>query len=789
MNRSASFFTSLWAVLLLSHATASGQAAPDYRQWTDKTSGKQIEASMVSADVTARTVTIQKKDGASFTLPIVRLADADLAYIKAKLAAPATAATTPAPAAPATAPAAVPGKTPAAAPVAAAPQAPVGAPAPARPVVAVTPAKKFKHPAGGAILSSVKSVRPRLIMNAEGFAALKARVASDPTSKAMFEAIQKTGEDLLTKPELTKSFGEENPVGRQTIFRFSHLGILSQVTGDPRWKDRGVKELLAVSKDFTNWSPTDAKICSEFVTGMAIGYDYFRTSLNPDQAKIVRAAMVQLGFDALMAHLKGEPIPATTKRPEPGQAPPENKPSGKTPKKPEDKTPPDGEEMITASALMLAAISLNEDEPNAAGPAANLAAKVLGDGVTGFSPDGIWPESLYVGDEVLDSLALVISSFRSACGSDFGYSTVEGLANIGLARMYLSGPKNLFNYGSSKRDNLDRYWITSWLASLYGNPGVPAIRARGAEANVGNAANLNQAGALLYHSPYMGGYGTPDSLDKAFTSAQVATLRTAWNDPNAMFVGIKGGKNDHPGAQLDLGTFVLDAGGVRWAVDLGAEDEKQVANIADPKRFKFYREGSLGQNIIRMGGTPEVEEKDAKKKPAVKGAPAPADPNNQAIEATATISGFVSTPERGVAIVDLSDVFTGKAKGWHRGAMVSRGPKPYVIIQDEFIAKSGSPEWVMHTKSEVTTAGNKATLKSGNNLLTASIISPAGATFISADPPTLPQGATPLTGIKLLKIVLANVKGPQMIAVAFASGDAAPEVTAMPMEQWLPKKK
>jgi len=63
-------------------------SAQELRQWTDKASGNKIEASMVSADPTARTVTIQRKDGQSFTLPVDRLIDADLAYIKQQMTAP-----------------------------------------------------------------------------------------------------------------------------------------------------------------------------------------------------------------------------------------------------------------------------------------------------------------------------------------------------------------------------------------------------------------------------------------------------------------------------------------------------------------------------------------------------------------------------------------------------------------------------------------------------------------------------------------------------------------------------
>ena len=49
-------------------------------------------------------------------------------------------------------------------------------------------------------------------------------------------------------------------------------------------------------------------------------------------------------------------------------------------------------------------------------------------------------------------------------------------------------------------------------------------------------------------------------------------MRSDWLDPSAMFVGIKAGTNRVNHSHLDLGTFVLDALGQRWAVDLGGDN-------------------------------------------------------------------------------------------------------------------------------------------------------------------------------------------------------------------------
>lgn len=785
-------------------ASNAGAQTPEYRSWTDRTTGKQIEATMVSADSAARTVTIKTKDGKDFTLPVARFVDADLAYIKQKLSAPQSAppapppAPTPKPAEPKGAPPA-PAKTddkaapkaappaPAPAPTPAAPKGPVGQPAPAAPKITLTSVKKFKFPAGNSVLGAVKKERPRLLLNAAGMNSLKALIESDATAKAMFEALKATQLKVIELPELVQIRGEGGrgtSIGAKLIFRMTGLGILNYVDGDPKWKDYAIREMVS-SASFTNWRPDELGDLTEFVWGMSIGYDMFRKSMTPkDEAKI-KTALVQLGVDSLLALFKGEDFPATTKRAEPGQAPFTKAFPNKRPAIAKQEEP-DGEELAAACALLMSAIALSDEDPARAGHAATLACKVIGEGVRRFGPDGVWAEGIYAGDDVLDPLASLIMTLRAAAGNDFGLTTLDALANANTARMHMNGPTGVFNYGDARGGTLGRVWLTSFLASIYGNPGVPAVVAPKAPVNT-ETQGMGLAGQLLYHSAYMSGYGKPEALDANFSTAHVATLRSAWNDPGAYFVAIKGGENKVPGSQLELGTFVLDAGGVRWGVDLGAENDRAMKDHINPAKFKNYRENTFGQNTWTFGS---MSKDIANWKPVVpkKGPPDPP-ANCQPLDAKAPIVAFNSTPERGVAVVDLTHAYSTHAKDFMRGIMMNRGDSPYVIVQDELKVKSGDPEWAMHTRAEVTTEGNKAVLKSGNKTLTMTVLSPAGATIVAEDAPEQKEPNTSVKGVKVIKIPLKGVKNQNVtVSVAFALGETAPSAAVVPIAQWTKKK-
>jgi hypothetical protein len=778
-------------VAVISSLLTQFSSAQEYRQWTDSASGNTIEASYVSADPVTRTVTIAKKDGRQFTIPVARLNQADIDYIRTKLQAPAPGAPADTPATPTAKPAAV-----------------TGTPAPPRPDFKVLPAKGFKGPAGSDFVRSVQRVRPRLLHTAQTWGSLKARAATDPVLTALLASVKKGGEEMLTKPELNKIFGAEkargSAEGAQAMCRMATLGTMHFIDGDPKWQERAIRELdmLCDSRSFPDWSPREPELCADFTTAVALGYDWFKGGMNAAVQKKVLTYLAQKGVEPLAAHLKGDEMPATATTVAPGTSgKSDNKkaaPKGKPEKR---KGPPTKEEFISASALIMAAICLVDDDSATAKKATDAVDSLFSDGILAFAPGGIWPEGMEAGDEVLDSAAMVMQTLRASCGGDSGLGYVEGMPNTGPARLHLTGPRGMFNYGDASPGNLTHSWVSTWLAGLHGNPGMKAATATAPGAS---SAFFQAAGHVIYYNPWAAGNGTAESTDAVFAGAEVAALRSAWNDPKAYYIALKGGDNENPATQLDLGSFVLDAGGVRWGVELGSETNRVNGYEPNPaardKRHSFYLASTRGQNTLTIGADEALDKKedeDAKKKaPGGKAPPAPPTPGNQPMDAKAAFTGFTSTPERGAAIVDLTDAYSTKAKQAHRGAMVSRGASPYILLQDDIEVKGTTTiEWRMHTQATISTSGNKATLTAGNasngggQKLTATILSPAGASFSTEEPPQkASEQARDLKSYHVLKVKLPDVKGEQRIAIAFALGDESPAAPVVPLTQWVAKR-
>jgi hypothetical protein len=196
-----------------------------------------------------------------------------------------------------------------------------------------------------------------------------------------------------------------------------------------------------------------------------------------------------------------------------------------------------------------------------------------------------------------------------------------------------------------------------------------------------------------------------------FQGVQVAFLRSDWDNPEGIFVGVKGGDNKTNHGHLDLGSFVLDAGGVRWAIDLGPDDYN-LPGFFGQQRWNYYRLRTVSHNTVLVDG------------------------ENQDTRAEAKIIGHRFRPDVAWVRVDLSRAYPGKARQMERTMALVR--RRHVLVQDSLEAEQPVEAlWGMVTDADVTVDGAKAELRKGGWTLSAEIRSPEEATFdvVSTAPP------------------------------------------------------
>ena len=131
---------------------------------------------------------------------------------------------------------------------------------------------------------------------------------------------------------------------------------------------------------------------------------------------------------------------------------------------------------------------------------------------------------------------------------------------------------------------------------------------------------------------------------------------------------------------------VMEALGVRWALDLGA-DNYNMPGYFGGNRWTYYRLRAESHNtlVINSGKTSTSPDQNPK--------------------AVAPIAKFESRPGRVIAIADLSAAYAGMAKQARRGiALVDRRT---VLVQDEVEAERPSDVWWFMTVPTASTGRGK----------------------------------------------------------------------------------
>ena len=119
--------------------------------------------------------------------------------------------------------------------------------------------------------------------------------------------------------------------------------------------------------------------------------------------------------------------------------------------------------------------------------------------------------------------------------------------------------------------------------------------------------------ALLWHRPVPArvAAGTDERFWTGKGPMPVATYR--WGD--GLFLGVKGGSAGLSHSHMDVGSFVFEAGGVRWAVDPGMQDYESLEGAGvdlwneraqDSQRWSVFRIGPESHNILRFEGMEQL---------------------------------------------------------------------------------------------------------------------------------------------------------------------------------------
>jgi hypothetical protein len=550
---------------------------------------------------------------------------------------------------------------------------------------------------------------PRLLFTDEQFKTALAAAKTDPLRTELNKRIISTAEFILAAPPLRPNTNDKNihEQERYAVYYIVTEAMAYRLTGDERFFNRAKNDLLTVAT-FPDWDPREDLAEGEMSFAVAIGYDWLYTKLKPDDRAIIKKALLEkslLFADDSYTHR----APWTGSNGNHGQ--------------------------VCNAGLVSAALVLADEQPDLARRILAGARVSLRVPLAGYAPDGSYPEGPGYWTYGTTYSTIMFAELESALGTDLGYEATPGFSNTVNFYEAVEGPLDLvFNYQDST-DVVQNSPARAWLAKKFNSPfALQHTRAlltdflktnsvvpfdRAIQSTV---ANRFFALHEVWFPDQPTGNVTPLPLDSHFRGiADIATFRSSWNDTNAIFVALKAGDNGRHHTHLDLGSFVLDADGQRWAMDFGGDNDRGIYTLSGyfdlkAKRWTYFRVNNHSHNTVTPG--------DALQNRYV----------------VAPITKFESTQERAFAIVDLTAAYSNEVQSLRRGiALLDRSR---VLVQDEYQpAQTNLPlHWVMVTRAKIDLSkdGHSATLTSNGKTLKADLLEPASAKFHigSTRPPT-----------------------------------------------------
>jgi hypothetical protein len=559
------------------------------------------------------------------------------------------------------------------------------------------PPAKLTIPATTEILKTLRPEHPRLLATRSDFDRARKEVVTDTKRSAWWTKIQGEADRILRQepmkyeiPDGLRLLG----VSRNALHRSYILGLAWQITRDRKYADRLAREMTAVV-GFKDWNPRHFLDTSEMAHAVGIAYDWCFDAFAPEQREAIQKAMISLALEpARQIHRD-----AATK--------------GGWP------TVRHNWNQVCNGGITLGALAIAEAAPEIAAELIGAAAVSVQIPMAEFAPDGAWSEGpAYWNYATIYNVAM-LASLTTALGTDFGLSGLPGFAETGFFPLHITGPlARTFNFADG-RDNLLRAPHMHWLANRFQKPQLARYQR--------DAASPHPLDILWYDAELAQRPTPAEPLDRYFRGAELVTLRSAWPTPTsrpgaldpAIFVGFKGGNNQANHSHLDLGSFVLDALGIRWAADAGAEDYSAPGYFG-AQRWTYYKTRAEGHNTLVLGPDTEPDQ----------------DP-----KAAAPIVRFASRPEEALAIADLSAAYARHARRVQRGIALQAN-RTRLMVQDEIEADPPTEVlWFLHTFAEVELQDRQATLTHGKSKLWAAILSPAGAKFDVM--PTQPLPSSP----------------------------------------------
>ena len=545
-------------------------------------------------------------------------------------------------------------------------------------------------------LDSIEIEHPFILANKVNFDAVRNEVKNNSfspyTNNLYLSAIANADALLDTEiyPVLEYVLDEEDsilPISREIINRMIILGYAWQISGDTKYAERAWTELENVCS-YDDWCNSHFLATAEMALAVSIGYDWFFDYLNDEQKALLAEKTWKYAIESAL-----------------------NDNHWFTWSK-------NNWNSICYSGIGIACMTFADNNPEKAAEFLAMCYENMPIAFENFTPDGVYAEGPGYCQSGMNSIVYFIATSRNFFGTDFGMSEIAGFKELGYFPVYITTPTGMFNFGDNKAEQCYTP-VLHWYASEYASPLLSAYQMTDVPsefvADTSDNTERNGSGkeyalsSLWYNREYSQSDFSNEPLFsylKSDVGQPLVLMRSAYLDKNAAFAGIKGGYNFINHGDLDIGTFVFDAMGERWAEELGPgsyDAPNYFLNTPAGGRWKNYCKRAEGQNTLVINPDATLDD--------------------QYVLAECDFVSHEETEGGGKALLDMTDAYrmNGASKvtrefELYNSSCLKITDKVKCIVPSEIY-------WFMHTKAdiEITDNGKTAILTMGGKQMKASL--------------------------------------------------------------------
>lgn len=532
-----------------------------------------------------------------------------------------------------------------------------------------------------AMASAAKSPHPRLFATAEDFAELRRRASSPGLTRQAADWVRASADLLLrTQPIRREKIGRRLlQVSRRALLRLTTLGMAWQLSGRPEHLNRAIAEINAAC-DFADWNPSHFLDVAEMTLALSIGYDWLYEGLDPETRQKVARTIRRMGLDAGRRYQWW----VTT-----------NNNWGQ----------------VCHAGLLAGALATAEVDPADSARFLQRAVACLPFSMRSLAPNGNYPEGPGYWTYGVEFNVVAIALMEKAFGTSFGLDSLPGFRETACYLDLVTGPSgDTFNYadGGSKRVAGMAAW---WFAKHLQRPDLLSYFEHDAFTKLIRQKKINprKNGDRLLPLSLLWLQEMPEGtrpLAPLVWDSQgmtpITIQRSSWDNDKALFVGLKGGSPSANHGHMDGGAFVFESKGIRWGLDLGAENYNKIEqrgmnlwNMSQHSdRWKIFRLNALSHNILMLDACPQFVQGFAKVTQVKRG---------EGCESEVTM--------------DLSSLYTNATSVIRSGKMNPEGTS-YLLHDMVRGLRPGAPvRWSMMIRAAATTNGLSLQLTSGDKHL------------------------------------------------------------------------